>query len=198
MAPMKLHSRVMVVPVISEAARKQTNKSSVPRSTEEREKKKRLHSALCDRLMLFVFLLHHNANARLETVGVAFQKARTSTEFYAQWRSRRREDDVWPSASSSIRSVRTVNGTGTWVCLASIATESAMECTAHTDGSETHHLPVTLSGVAWVRRQGQGQHCAEDNTKAVSIQQPPWRHGWGSPRQVAVYGMQAHQRARHR
>lgn len=28
---------------------------------------------------------------------------------------------------------------------------------AHTDGSETHHLPVTLSGVAWVRRQGQGQ-----------------------------------------
>ncbi|KAL7951385.1 hypothetical protein V8C42DRAFT_303966 [Trichoderma barbatum] len=79
---------------------------------------------------------------------------------------------------------------------------------AHTDGSETHHLPVTLSGVAWVRRQGQvgpgpddfahllrTELCAEDNTRAVSIQ-PPWRRGWGSPRKVAVYGMQAHQGAR--
>ncbi|PKK51061.1 hypothetical protein CI102_4610 [Trichoderma harzianum] len=181
MAPMKLHSRVMVVPVISEAARKQTNKSSVPRSTEEREKKKRLHSALCDRLMLFVFLLHHNANARLETVGVAFQKART-------------------------RGVRMTSGPLLVQAFAVTGTRRPPACTrtpycnvsAHTDGSETHHLPVTLSGVAWVRRQGQGQHCAEDNTKAVSIQQPPWRHGWGSPRQVAVYGMQAHQRARHR
>lgn len=77
--------------------------------------------------MLFVFSLHHNATARLETVDVAFQITRTSTEFYAQWRSRRLENDVWPSASSSIRSVRTVNCTGTWMCLASIATESVME-----------------------------------------------------------------------
>ncbi|KAL6804176.1 hypothetical protein J3E68DRAFT_392719 [Trichoderma sp. SZMC 28012] len=80
--------------------------------------------------MLFVFLLHHlhhKATARLETVDVAFQIPRTSTQFYAQWRAKRLEDDVWPSASSSIRSARTVNCMGTWMCLATIATESAME-----------------------------------------------------------------------
>lgn len=74
-------------------------------------------------------------------------------------------------------------------------------------GSETHHLPVTLSGVQSSSmgeaargrgRWGLGPYdfayllrtelCAEDNTEAVSIQ-PPWRHGWGSPWQVAVYGL---------
>ncbi|KAM6479027.1 hypothetical protein HDV62DRAFT_163084 [Trichoderma sp. SZMC 28011] len=106
---------------------KRANKQRFGFSIDEKRERKGCTVLYGIDLMFFVFLLHHNATARLETVDVAFQIARTSTEFYAQWRSRRLEDDVWPSASSSIRSVRTVNGTGTWMCVASIATESAME-----------------------------------------------------------------------
>ncbi|EHK23541.1 uncharacterized protein TRIVIDRAFT_64023 [Trichoderma virens Gv29-8] len=217
MAPMKLHSRVLA---ISEQAWKQANEV---RFLDCQNRGRLAGTVLYYVPLLHVMaslLLHHNANARLETVDAASQMARTNSRFYALNAARR---GLRMTSGSLLARVLILVLARAQVL--GIATESAMEfetgppsmegtyeyySTAHTDGSETHHLPVTLSGVAWVRRQGhvgpgpddfayllRTELCAEDNTKAVSMQ-PPWRRGWGSPCRVAAYGMQAHQKARRR